>query len=388
MSKKLTSPFIYGSTVSNLAFTNRVKETEKLFYNLTSGINTTIISPRRWGKSSLVEKVFNQINKREKNIKTVVIDLFSVQSEDEFLEVFAKEVVKASSSKWEEWVKTSKEIFKKIIPKISFGIDPQNEFNLSFELEDLIRHKDEILNLPEVIAKKKKIRFIIALDEFQNIATFKNYEVLEKSMRSKWQRQKNVTYCLYGSKRHMMTDIFDNSSKPFYRFGDIMLLEKIAKEDWIKFIILSFKNTGKYISKEMAGKITELMKNHSWYVQQLSHYTWYQTQKETNVRDLNVSLQELINANTPLFQRDIESLSKTQLNLLKAIAMKERKLTSVAVMKKYKLGTPRNVSKNKINLLKNDSINQVNGLYEFLDPVFELWFLKQFFNKEFLIKTE
>ena len=388
MSKKQTSPFVYGSTVSNKAFTNRIKESEKLYYNLTSGINTTIISPRRWGKSSLVEKVFNQINKREKKIKTVVIDLFSVQSEDQFLELFAREVVKASSSNWEEWIKTSKEIFKKIIPKISFGIDPQSEFNLSFDLEDLIKHKDEILDLPEVIAKKKKIRFIIALDEFQNIATFKNYETLEKSMRSKWQRQKEVTYCLYGSKRHMMTDIFDNSSKPFYRFGDIMLLEKIARDDWVKFITFSFKKTGKSISKKLAIKITELMKNHSWYVQQLSHYIWYQTQTETNINDLNVSLQELINANSPLFQRDVESLSKTQLNLLKAIVMRETKLTSVAVMKKYRLGTPRNVSKNKTNLQTNDIINQVNGLYEFLDPVFELWFLKQFFNKGFLVETE
>ena len=376
MSKKQTSPFIYGSTVSNKAFTNRIKESEKLFYNLTSGINTTIISPRRWGKSSLVEKVFNQINKREKKIKTIVIDLFSVQSEDQFLELFAREVVKASSSNWEEWIKTSKEVFKKIIPKISFGIDPQSEFNLSFELEDLIKHKDEILDLPEVIAQKKKIRFIIALDEFQNIATFKNYETLEKSMRSKWQRQKEVTYCLYGSKRHMMTDIFDNSSKPFYRFGDIMLLEKIARDDWVKFITSSFKKTGKSISKKIAIKITELMKNHSWYVQQLSHYIWCQTETETNINDLNVSLQELINANSPLFQRDVESLSKTQLNLLKAIAMRETKLTSVAVMNKYRLGTPRNVSKNKMNLQTNDIINQVNGLYEFLDPVFELWFLK------------
>ena len=388
MSIKQTSPFIYGSTVSSKAFTNRIKESKKLYYNLTSGINTTIISPRRWGKSSLVEKVFNQINKREKRVKTIVIDLFSVQSEDQFLELFAREVVKASSSNWEEWIKTSKEVFKKIIPKISFGIDPQSEFNLSFELEDLIKHKDEILDLPEVIAKKKKIQFIIALDEFQNIATFKNYETLEKSMRSKWQRQKEVTYCLYGSKRHMMTDIFDNSSKPFYRFGDIMLLEKIARDDWVKFITSSFKKTGKSISKKIAIKITELMKNHSWYVQQLSHYIWYQTQTETDINDLNVSLQELINANSPLFQRDVESLSKTQLNLLKAIAMRETKLTSVAVMNKYRLGTPRNVSKNKTNLQTNDIINQVNGLYEFLDPVFELWFLKQFFNKDFLVETE
>lgn len=113
------------------------------------------------------------------------MDLFSVQSEEEFLELFASEIIKSSSTKWEEWVKTSKNVFKKLIPKISFGLDPINEFNLSFEWEELLKHKDEILNLPEVIAKKKGITLIIALDEFQNIANFTNYEALEKNMRSK-----------------------------------------------------------------------------------------------------------------------------------------------------------------------------------------------------------
>ena len=107
--KMKKSPFVYGSTVSSKSFTNREKEAEKLYQNLTQGINTTIISPRRWGKSSLVEKVINDINQKEKTFKTMIIDLFSVACEEEFLEVFTREVIKASSSKWEDWVKT--EIF-------------------------------------------------------------------------------------------------------------------------------------------------------------------------------------------------------------------------------------------------------------------------------------
>src|ERR1043165_4580888 len=102
--KMKDSPFIYGTTVSVQSFTNREKETEKLRSNLLYGINTTIISPRRWGKSSLVEKVIHDINKKEKKVKTVIIDLFSVNSEEEFLELFAREVIKASSSRWQEWI--------------------------------------------------------------------------------------------------------------------------------------------------------------------------------------------------------------------------------------------------------------------------------------------
>lgn len=383
-SKMMKSPFKYGSIVSNKAFINRKKEIEKLFINLTSGINTTIISPRRWGKSSLVEKVFIKIDHNSKRTKTLIIDLFSVQNEEEFLELFAREIIKASSTKWEEWVKTSKNVFKNLIPKISFGLDPLNEFNLSFEWEELLKHKDEILDLPEVIAKKKSIKFIIALDEFQNIANFTHYEVFEKKMRSKWQRHKNVTYCLFGSKRHMMADIFNNSSKPFYRFGDIILLEKIKTEDWVGFIIKSYKSTGKLISRSIAQRIPYLMQNHSWYVQQLAHYTWYKTENKTTIENLNSALFELINANSPLYQKEVETLSKTQLNLLKAISQGEIKLTSVSVMNKYKLGTPRNVSKNKLILQNNDIIDLKNSKFEFLDPAFEIWFLKLFFNQKYI----
>ncbi len=377
------SPFKYGSTVSNKAFTNRKKEIEKLYLNLTSGINTTIISPRRWGKSSLVEKVFIKINRNSKNTKTIIIDLFSVKSEEEFLELFASEIIKASSTKWEEWIKTSKNVFKKLVPKISFGLDPLNEFNLSFEWEELLKHTDEILDLPEVIGKKKKIQFIIALDEFQNIANFTHFEAFEKKMRSKWQRHKNVTYCLFGSKRHMMIDIFNNSSKPFYRFGDIILLEKIKTEDWVHYITKSFKNSGKNITDSLAKRISFLMKNHSWYVQQLAHYTWYKTENKTTLENLNLALSELIYANSPFYQKEVETLSKTLLNLLKAISQGEDKLTSVTVMNKYKLGTPRNVFKNKLILQNNDLIDFKNNNFEFLDPAFELWFLKLFYNQNY-----
>ena len=176
----MKSPFIYGKTVSNDAFTDRTQESEKLSNNLLQGINTIIISPRRWGKSSLVEKVVNTINGTQTDLKTVVIDLFSVSTEEEFLELFAKEVIKASSSKWQDWLKSGKDLFKQLVPKLSVGVDPSSDFSLSFDWEELKRHKDEILNLPEVIAQKKNIRFVVCLDEFQNLATFPDYEGLEK----------------------------------------------------------------------------------------------------------------------------------------------------------------------------------------------------------------
>ena len=377
------SPFIYGTTVSSLAFTNRELDAAKLKSNLLGGINTTIISPRRWGKSSLVEKVIADINKQEPAVKTVIIDLFAVSTEEEFLETFAREVIKASSSRWQEWMSSGKDFFQRLIPKFSIGIDPTTDFSLSFDWEELKKNGDEILNLPETIAQKNGSKFIICLDEFQNLSSFQNFESFEKKLRSYWQRQKSVTYCLYGSKRHMMTDIFNNPSKPFYRFGDIMMLPKIETNKWVSFICKSFTDTGKEITEESAGIIPRVMKNHSWYVQQLSHYTWNLTQKKATEVEIEAALKELIHANTPLYQKETEGVSNTQLNLLKAVAKGETQFTATAVMKKHLLGTPRNVSKNKEILVNNDIIHQINNHYEFVDPAFELWFKKQFFNQSY-----
>lgn len=377
------SPFIYGTTVSVQSFTNREKEAEKLRSNLMYGINTTIISPRRWGKSSLVEKVVHDISKKDKKTKIILIDLFSVSSEAEFLETFAREVIKKSSNRWQEWMGTGKEFFKKLIPKFSMGFD-EADFSLSFDLKELKKHSQEVLDLPELIAKKKGVKFIICLDEFQNLSSFSDYANFEKKMRAAWQRHRNVTYCLYGSKRHMMADIFNNPSKPFYRFGDIMLLPKIERGKWVSFICKSFEKSGKQIPEAVAIRIPELMKDHSWYVQQLAHYTWNMTQKKATEMEVNNALEELIRANSPLYQREIESISTTQLNLLKAVAKGETRFTSTAVMNDYQLGTPRNVSKNKDVLINNDLIHEQNGLFEFLDPAFELWFRKQFFNQPYI----
>jgi uncharacterized protein len=378
------SPFIYGTTVSLQSFTNREKETEKLRSNLLGGINTMLISPRRWGKSSLVEKVIADIRKKEKNVKVVLIDLFSVSTEEEFLELFAREVLKASSGKWQEWLSTGKEFFKKLIPKFSMGFE-ETDFSLSFDWKELKKHSQEILDLPEGIARKKGLRFIICLDEFQNLSNFSGFEELEKKMRASWQRQHSVTYCLYGSKRHMMADIFNNPSKPFYRFGDIVLLQKIERKKWQSFISKGFEASGKQISDELALKIPELMKDHSWYVQQLAHYTWNLSAKKAGPAELNNALKELIQANSPLYQKEVESISATQLNLLKAVVKGETRFTSTAVMNDYQLGTPRNVSKNKEILINYDLIHEVDDQFEFLDPAFELWFKKTFFNKPYTI---
>lgn len=373
-------PFVYGVTVSEKGFTNREEDAKRLFQNLTQGINTLLISPRRWGKSSLVEKVLKDINSKKPKLKTVSIDLFAVSSEKEFLELFARSVIKASSNSIQDWLNSGKEFFRHLIPSLSVGIDPTTDFSLSFEWSELQKHKEEILNLPETIAAQKNIRFVICIDEFQNIRNIDEAMRLEKNMRACWQRHKSVTYCLYGSKRHMMTDIFNNSSNPFYRFGDIFLLQKIKKEKWVSFIMKGFESTGKKIDKEDAQFIASKMSNHSWYVQQLAHYTWKNTKTVVTREIVESALNQLVVTNAPLYQREVELLSGTQVHLLKAIAKGEEQLSGQEALRKYSLGTSANVVKNKKVLLEADIIDEESGKMVFLDPVFELWFMQRFFG--------
>ena len=126
--------------------------------------------------------------------------------------------------------------------------------------------------------------------------------------------------------------------------------------------------------------IADLMQCHSWYVQQLSHYTWNLTQKQATKTEISGALNELLSANMPLYQRETEILSSTQLNLLKAIANGAKQLTSARVMNEFRLGTPHNVSKNKAILINIDVIGKSGDSYYFLDPAFELWFRKAFLH--------
>lgn len=378
----MKNPFSFGTTVSEDFFTNREQDLKELKTNLLNEINVSIISPRRWGKSSLVEKTLQEI-KKTTDIKVVSIDMFSVNSENEFYEVFAKECVKSSSNILEDWLKSGKEFFKNIIPKLSFGIDPVSDFSISFDWDDAKKNALEILNLPEVIAEKKGVKFIVAIDEFQNIMNFEQAESFEKKLRSVWQKQKNVTYCLYGSKRHMMSNIFNNSSKPFYKFGNIKFLKKITTEKWETFIENGFRKTKKEIDNVFVKNIVIEMQNHSWYVQQFSYFVWVETTKKVTEETYLKAKQKLVDSNSPFFMNVCENLSTKQINLLKAVTKNEEQITSTSVMRKYNLGTSGTVIKNRNALIEKDVLDSEDGILSLQDPVFELWFRKMYLGENY-----
>lgn len=369
----MITPFLFGKTVSTDLFTNRTDEKKRLKDNFINKINTILISPRRWGKSSLVKKVANDVKSR--TTKVIMLDMMSVRNEEEFYSILTTETITATSNKLEEWIGLTKQFLKHISPKISLGTDPAEDFEITFEWKDLNKNYRELLNLPEKIATEKKIQLIICIDEFQNLESFKDPLLFQKRLRAEWQHHKNVTYCLYGSKQHMMMDLFEKQSMPFYKFGDVMYLPKIKRADWIKFIETQFASTNKNISAELANSIAERAQDHSYYVQQLSHLVWLQTDRRVTADNILKATIEITEQNALLYQRDTEDLSSPQLNFLKAVASGvHTNLSSRSIMQEYDLGTSANVLKIKKALIKKELIDETSGNVYFLDPIYLLWF--------------
>ncbi len=149
-------------------------------------INTIIISPRGWGKSSLVNKAVKLAMAQDSNLRICYIDLFNVRSEKHFYSLLTQKVIAVTSTKWEEVIESAKSFFSHFIPKISIGTDPTNEVSIDFDWEEVKRNPDEVLNLAEKISRKKGLKIVICVDEFQNIAEFTDPDYFQKKLRSHW----------------------------------------------------------------------------------------------------------------------------------------------------------------------------------------------------------
>mgnify|MGYP000313108533 FL=1 len=373
MTNENEAPFVFGVRVEGDTFTDRKEETNRLKMNFLYGVNTILISPRRMGKTSLVEKVCSLVE--SDTLKIAKIDAFGCRSENDFINAFATAVVRATSSKWEEWMENAKTFLSRFIPKISIGQDPLTDFSIALEYNRANTVTEDILQLPETIAKQKGIKIVICIDEFQQIADFPDSITFQKKLRSVWQLQSNVSYCLYGSKKHMMEKMFQSQSHPFYRFGDLFYLDKISETDWVEYICERFRVTGKEISRELASEICTVTDRYSSYVQQLSWLVWLRTDRHATKEDVEFGIDRMLDACEPLFIQQTESLSAYQMNFLRALANGVHTgFTRSEILDTYQLGTAANISRLKKALTEKDLIMMTAPKkLEISDPILALW---------------
>lgn len=371
--------FVYGIAVTDYNFTGRSAETRRLKANFEAGINSILISPRRWGKTSLVDHVCRQFV--DNDIITVRLDIFGCKTEYDFYNMLAVAVLKQTASKVQLWMDEARDFLARLTPKIGIPIDPTSEISVSLGITPETHTPEEILNLVETIATRKKRHIVVCIDEFQQVGEFDNTKEVQAKLRSVWQHHHYTSYCLYGSKRHMMSKIFLNRSMPFYQFGDLLWLQKIPTNDWMDYIISHFETAGKHISEQMVERICETVDNFPSYVQHLALILLNHLPQGGSVTEdmMPSAISELISTNEALYMQQVEPLSGYQMNLLKAIVSgihsgyNEKRVRSM-----FDLGSPSNMVRLRDALIERDLIYSEMQQLHLTDPVFGLWFKKRF----------
>ena len=366
--------FVYGVAVSDYNFIGRERETKRLLDNFKGGINVILMSPRRLGKTSLVKHVCNKLD--DKDIITVYLDIFGCKSEYDFYNKLATEVLKQTASKHELWFEEAKEFLYRLTPKISFSPEPNSDFSISLGITPKTHTPEEVLQMAETIAIKRKKRIVICIDEFQQIGEMANSKQIQARLRTVWQHQKHVSYCIFGSKHHLMSSIFLHRSMPFFQFGDTISLNKIATEDWVKYIVSHFADGKRTISHALAEEICKFTENYSAYVQQLAWlvFTLKEEGETVTENDVKQAKNDLLATNDILFMQMIEPLSEFQLNFLRAIASGIKKDFGLSeVREEYNLGSYSNITRLKTALLERDLIEKQNTELVITDPIFAKW---------------
>lgn len=368
--------FIFGTAVSDYNFIGREKETQRLMANFTEGINTILISPRRIGKTSLVKHVKKMLDPRQ-DVIVVYLDMFACKTEYEFYNALSAAVLKQTASHAEKWMEYAKEFLVRLTPKLTFSPEANTDFSLSLGITPKTHTPDEVLNLAEEIARKRGKRIVVCIDEFQQLGELPDTLTVQKRLRSIWQHQQMTSYCLFGSKQHLMSNIFQRRNMPFYQFGDMIHLGLIDTSCWVDYIVEHFSDRNRYISRELAQHLCEQVENYSSYVQQLAWLLFSRLNEGETATEpqLEVSVSDLLDANEALFMQQVEPLTAYQMNFLRAVAAGHHNgFGEKEIRDDFNLGSPANITRLKKALVNKDLVEvRGRGLLYFTDPVFRLW---------------
>lgn len=374
----MQQPFIFGIPADDPYFIGREKESIRLEANFKYGVNTVLMSPRRWGKTSLVNRVAKTASGKNRII--VQMDIFACRSEYDLYNTFSSAILKQTASRIDEWKDLAQGFIERLTPKISITPDPGSEYSVSLGITPKTHSPEEVLGLPEKIAQRKGCELVICIDEFQQVGEFPDSLAVQKRLRSVWQHQQHVSYCLFGSQLHMMTRLFQKKSYPFYKFGEIINLKPIPLQAWIPYIQGRFEQFGKKISESYATKICDTVQFQSSYVQQLAYSVFLLSEKEVDNASFERAVDDLVAQNNTLFIEQTQSLTMYQLNFLRAVMDGVTHGYGEAdVREKYNLGSPSNITRLKQAMVEKELVDLSSEGIVVGDPVLKLW-LKRIFK--------
>ena len=370
----MKTPFAYGGSITSPHFVNRERELEMLRCNFAASQNTVLISPRRWGKSSLVNRAIAMTAEQERAVAFVRLDMLSVRTEEQFLAAFLQACLRGIGGTIERSTSILREAASVLLPKVSFTAGTEAEFKIGLDWRSLGQDRATILELPQVLAERRGIRVVVAVDEFQGVAELSGALGFDAVLRTHWQHHQRVCYCLYGSKRHMMLNLFGSYGAPFYHFADAHVLEKIDRQHWVGYLVDRFERFGKEIGATEAERLAGLVEDHSHYVQQLGQVAFGLSAPVCTGEVVETAFEQLLGQLEPFFSQQLAPLKQTQLGFLRALLDGHQALSSREVLDTYRLGSSANVTKLKAAMQEREFVQlDREGRFEFVDPVFAAW---------------
>ena len=372
--KKLINPFVYTGYVSPDYFCDRLEETEELISNMRNGRNTTLISPRRIGKTGLIKNVFYHINQDEKDTICIYIDIFSTKNQHDFVQLFGTAIVQHAMSFGQRTLKRLLKFFGAWrpvfstdpltgMPTVSISIEPsQSEVTLKAIFDYLSQSKHQMF---------------IAIDEFQQVMFYPETGT-EAMLRSYIQFTPNVHFIFSGSKRHLMAQIFHSPERPFYQSTASMGLNPLHEEIYYDFAQRFFESKKGSISKEMFHLVYDQFSGITSHIQQLLSHLYEREKHVCKEDQVNEAIAHIVSRSSMQYEGLVFFLTDNQLSLLKAIAKSGvvRSPQSREFISMYNLNSASSVKTALCTLADKGLVDQDSDGYRISDRFFQLW-LKQ-----------
>ena len=381
----MTNPFVYGEIVPATAFVDREVELDRLGRDLYAGQKVFLISPRRYGKSSLVRQALKSAARS--GAITVEVQVSSYSSYVAFLEGYARALAAAETrlDRARSWLS---EMLSGVRPEVRIEPDESGRSQIAVSFPSVRTDRDvshlahQVFALPGRIAEARRRRMAVALDEFQAIGAFNGGSV-EQALRAAVQQQRQVGYVFSGSEPTLMERML-GKSRPFYKAGPVMRLQKIPADRFAAFIEARFKATGFKPAAGLGAAIVDLAGNLPYDVQRLAHEVWDDvkagTGRTADLEDLHETLKRLLGEHETLFEGTWQRLTLAQRAALRAAVLEDgHELLSGDVRTRHRLSGTSTVQASLAALVREDILTREGTGYAVVDSLFREWVARRTF---------
>jgi hypothetical protein len=369
------NPFRYGALALDEAFTNREREIRELSRDILNGQDVVVLAPRRYGKTSLVWRVIQDVVK--KRVLVAQVNLMTTPTKERLAEKLADTIhenVASALFRARERLRIFADL--RITPRVTVDPDtgtPTFSFDAGSAPQDVDATLERLLELPGQLAVERKRKVVLVFDEFQEVVDID--PDLPKLMRSVFQEQPEVAHVYLGSKRHMMERIFNDENEPFWRSARQMELGVIDPPRFEGYVTASFERTGKRIGIETVRAILETTGGHPYATQELCYFVWEETRprRSAGEAELQAGLDGVLRAEHAHFELIWDQSSTAQRRVLQALAAEPGRPLSGDYRRRHKLPGTSTVQRALEALRRDELVGRSNGEHRIAEPFLADW---------------